>query len=372
MSNIHKLIFQKEAFDFNKGSELIFNSAMIESFNHHFNFAPLYRKICNDKDIKPWNITDYKNIPYTFVTVLKSYKFITGDEKDILIKLSSSGTGGKKTFIYLDQKSLERIEHIVHKIFKAFGMVDSKKTNYICFTYDPEIAGDVGTAFSDKMLTGLTDIGEVFYTMKYNKNIDDFELDLDSTIDKFLKFEQLKMPVRILGFPAHLYFSLIEFKKRMNRDIQLPEGSFVITGGGWKNHTGKEIKKQEFKKLLAQGLGIKVENIRDHFGMVEHGIPYVDCEYGNMHIPSYSRCFAYNPVSNKVLPHGNEGLLMLFSPYCNSYPSISLLSTDKVVIREDCPCGRGPYIDLIGRAGYKKHKGCAIVALEKLSERVRK
>ena len=368
MSNIDRIIFDTDGFDFSKEKEIIFNSAMIESFNHHYNFSPLYKKLCNSESVKPWNITDYKNIPYTFVTVLKTHKFITGEEKDIIISLSSSGTGGKKTFIYLDQRSLDRIEHIVHKIFGDLGMCNNIKTNYICFTYDPEIAGDVGTAFSDKMLTGLTGIGEVFYTMKYNDNIKDFELAIDETIQKFLEFETYKAPVRILGFPAHLYFTLLEFKKRIGRNIRLPEGSFVITGGGWKNHTGKEIRKDEFKKILAEGLGISTECIRDHFGMVEHGIPYVDCEYGNLHIPSYSRCFAYDPVSQKILPNGKEGLLLLFSPYCSSYPAISLLSTDKVIIKEDCPCGRGPHIELIGRAGYKKHKGCAIVALEKTAE----
>ncbi|MFW5781813.1 MAG: hypothetical protein ACOCWO_00820 [Candidatus Muiribacteriaceae bacterium] len=366
MKNIDRLIFQTEAFDFSEQSEKLFNLAMLESFGHHYNYSGLYRKVCQKQGVKPFSVTHYKEIPYTFVSSLKSHKFITGEEKDVEISLSSSGTGGKKTFIYLDMKSLQRIERIVHNIFGALGMVSDYATNYICFTYDPEIAGDVGTAFSDKMLTGLTGEGEVFYTMKYSEKEKDFLLDTDLTIKKLREYCNMPIPLRILGFPAHLYFTLQQYYDQGGRQLNMPEGSFIITGGGWKNHTGQEIPKEEFKKMLSDMLGIPVQNIRDHYGMVEHGIPYVDCEHGNMHVPSYSRCHTFDPVTGEIHDKDHEGLLMLFSPYCNSYPSISLISTDKVVIRDDCPCGRGKYIDLKGRAGKKKHKGCALVALDKL------
>ncbi|PLX16758.1 MAG: hypothetical protein C0601_09785 [Candidatus Muiribacterium halophilum] len=217
------------------------------------------------------------------------------------------------------------------------------------------------------MLTSLAGPAEVFYTMKYNAEKDDFELDVEGTIEKLIEFSKDKdTPLRILGFPAHLYFTLQEYYKKGNPQLKFDERSFVITGGGWKNHTGKEIPKNEFKKLLSDMLGLPLENIRDHFGMVEHGIPYVDCEHGNLHAPVYSKVFSVDPKNLNINKKGEEGILALYSPYINSYPSLAVLSTDKAVIRDDCPCGRGDYIDLIGRAGKKKHKGCAIVALDKL------
>jgi hypothetical protein len=104
--------------------------------------------------------------------------------------------------------------------------------------------------------------------------------------------------------------------------------------------------------------------------MVEHGIPYVDCEYGHLHVPIYSRAHVFDPLTYEIKDYDEEGLLTLFTPYINSYPSISLLTTDKAVVKNDCPCGRGPYIDLKGRAGKVKHKGCAIVALDKLKKQI--
>jgi len=363
---INKLIFETGAFDFSDDTEKLFNNAMLQCFNYHYNNSEMYKKICDSRNINPDIVKKYIDIPDVFVTVLKTWEFITGSKENVKLTLSSSGTGGQKSFIYLDEKSLVNIQKIVKEIFSSLGMADTRVTNYVCFTYDPEVASDVGTAFSDKMLTSLTGVGEVFYTMQFDKTKNDFVLDIDKTIEKLDKFSKMSNPVRILGFPAHLYFSLLEYKKRYNKTLNLTEGSFVITGGGWKNHAGEEIPKAEFKNILSQMLGISVQNIRDHFGMVEHGIPYVDCEYGNLHIPVYSRAHTFNPYNESIQNYENEGLLMLFSPYVNSYPSISLLTTDKAAIREHCPCGRGPYIDLIGRAGLNKHKGCAIAAIEKL------
>ena len=112
---------------------------------------------------------------------------------------------------------------------------------------------------------------------------------------------------------------------------------------------------------------IPQQNVRDLFGMVEHGIPYVDCEHGNLHVPIYARARVLDPESLKSLEDGEVGLLHLMTPYLSSYPSISLLTTDKAVIDNNCPCGRpGKTFKILGRAGLAKHKGCAIKALDLL------
>jgi len=366
MSYIEELIYNKVAFAGQEEISVLFNQAMLEAFNHHYNKSEFFKKLCDFHKKTPGNIEDFSEIPFSFTGVLKKYDAITGSKDDVKLSLSSSGTGGKKTYIYLDKTSLDRITHIVKEIFGELGMVSQIPANHICFTYDPEVAHDVGTAFSDKMLTSLAGPAEVFYTMKYDEDTKDFELDVSGTIKKLIKYSKSDLPLRILGFPAHLYFTLQQYYKQGNDQLNLDKRSFVITGGGWKNHTGTEIPKEEFKRLLSDMLGLPVENIRDHFGMVEHGIPYVDCEYGHLHAPVYSKVVTVDPKTLQLNEHGKKGILALYSPYINSYPSPAVLSTDKAIIRNDCSCGRGDYIELIGRAGKKKHKGCAIVALDKL------
>jgi phenylacetate-coenzyme A ligase PaaK-like adenylate-forming protein len=132
-------------------------------------------------------------------------------------------------------------------------------------------------------------------------------------------------------------------------------------------HKDQEVTKDVFKKRVEQMLGMPGENIRDLFGMVEHGIPYVDCEHGRLHVPIYARVRAVDPETLEDLGVGKAGLLQLMTPYLSSYPSISLLTTDRAIIEQNCPCGRsGKTFRILGRAGLAKHKGCAITALDLL------
>ena len=115
-------------------------------------------------------------------------------------------------------------------------------------------------------------------------------------------------------------------------------------------------------------LGIPADRIRDVYGMVEHGVPYVTCEHGHFHVPVYSRVCAVSPHTMEILPNGETGLLKLITPYIRSTPALSILSTDLGCVEENCPCGRpGKYIVLKGRGGVKKYAGCGISAAQLLN-----
>jgi len=170
-------------------------------------------------------------------------------------------------------------------------------------------------------------------------------------------------PGRIIGFPAFAMELCEDFKKAAGRYPRIHQESRVITGGGWKDRQDKAVDKEIMRSTLAKKLGIKSSNVRDLFGMVEHGVPYVDCRLGNFHIPVYSHVVARDPATLKALPYGKPGLLQFITPYLSSYPSITLLSSDFGRIDEKCSCGlEGPVMHITGRAGIKKLKGCAIAA----------
>ncbi|MBF0500745.1 MAG: acyl-protein synthetase [Candidatus Riflebacteria bacterium] len=360
------------AFDHGPEIDRLFNSAMAEALRWHrakclpfANFLRVKGYTGGDKRFEGQFLPEL--IPPLFVTIFKERRLISIPEDKIAIELTSSGTGGQKSAIFLDRRSLKRILTIVDHIFGSLGLVDrTEKVNYLCFTYDPRIAKNVGTAFSDKILTGLTARKTVFYAIRWKKDTATFEFDLDLTVKRLLAFGESPDPVRILGFPAHLW-RVCEQLETMGKKLNLGQRSFVLTGGGWKVDKNREVTKEVFKTVVAKRLGIPPENIRDTFGMVEHGIPYVDCEHGRLHVPIYSRARIIDPETLKPLAFGEPGLLHLMTPYLSSYPSTSLLTTDRATLEPDCPCGRpGGTIRILGRAGLAKHKGCAITALELL------
>ncbi len=372
MSAVKSLYNVGDPFLFDEKAGALFLKAMRESFNAHYSGCDFFRKLCvaNNFDINCLNLfSDIYDIPYIFVNTFKERDIVSIPESSVKLELTSSGTGGRKSRIVLDKISLERIVKIVRKVYDALGMCDpEREVNYICFTYDPRAAKNLGTAFSDKVLTSLAPANEIYYAIQFDKAKNDFFLNENGVKQQILKYARdKKRPIRILGFPAFIYKTLIELKKETGRNFKFGSGSFVLTGGGWKGEAGQEIEKFRFKSVIGEILGMPPENVRDLFGMVEHGIPYVECRLSNMHVPVYSRAVVRHPLSGRILGYGTAGVLHLYTPYINSTPSISLLCTDKAIIRKNCRCGiPGDYIELLGRGGIVKHKGCAVHAAELL------
>lgn len=307
---------------------------------------------------------DISAMPYVFVAALKERDLTTLPESKIVLELKSSGTSGQRSRMQLDKGSLMRVRRMAWKVFEGLGLTDLKRAHdYICFTYDPEVARDLGTAWTDKLLTGFTKKGEIFYTFRWSKSKNDFYFDIDGAVSAMKKFEASQSLVRLVGFPAFALKLTEEFKKIYGRYPRLNPGSSVVTGGGWKTLADEAVDKQVYRKILADSLGIPVENVRDLFGMVEHGVPYVDCKLGNFHIPNYGRIIARDPGTLEQLGYGKTGLLQFITPYLTSYPSLSLLSSDFGLVEKECLCGlQGPVLVIKGRAGVKKLKGCAISA----------
>jgi hypothetical protein len=366
------LIGGKRGLHIRTKDDALFLRSMQEAFAYHYLANQPLQALCADSGFFPWSLRRLEqlpHIPYFFVTALKYHSVASVPQEDIALTLRSSGTTGQTSAIVLDRTSLRRIRRIVHHIYDDLGMRDHRWTNYLCFTYDPEVAKDVGTAYSDKLLTSLTRVRDVFYAIEWSSERQDWHLDSRRVEQALDRFQASGRPFRLLGFPAHTWDVLTEIVARRGRPYAFGPLSYVITGGGWKGFDGRAIPKPDFREAVGRALGIPRDNVRDLYGMVEHGVPYCECERHRMHVPRYSRVYARDPATLRVLPPGQTGLLQFVTSYHHSYPAISLLTTDYGQVLERCPCGRrSPVLVLEGRAGVTKHKGCAINALKVRAE----
>ncbi len=370
-SKVEELINTKDPFLFTPQRDHLFFEAMKECFLHHYDNCPTFRKICYLDGLTPEHFLSYRDIfhiPHLFVSVLKQRQIQSVPEEQVKMTLHSSGTTGQRSAIPIDDVTESRIRRIVWNIYQSYGMADNTLTvNAILFSYQYDQARDIGTAFSDILLSGLTQVRESVFALKHDARKNDFYLDRDGIIEALIRFEREGLPLRIIGFPAYLYEIMQEYQKRKLPPLKFSKKSFIIIGGGWKDKAEQEIPKERFGELMSLWLGIPRRNIRDLFGMVEHGVPYCECEEGNLHVPIYSRAVVRDLDTMQILPDGHRGLLHLYTPYLHSFPAISLLTTDLAVTGAHCPCGRNaPYIEILGRGGVVKHKGCAINALEYL------
>jgi hypothetical protein len=371
---IDKLI-DSSPFNYDYFNDELFLLSMNEAFKNQLK-SSFYRGFIKlkgfDKDLDKNVFDSDKNI-FNSIEELWDYRLFLSvyvlkefvGEADFLltnkieVEIFSSGTSGKPSYMALDKVTLNRIEKIVFNIYKDYGLTDlENEYNYLFFTYEDL---SLGTAFSDVLLSKLAPkIKDKFFVLK--KKDDGFYFDLENTIQKLKEFYDSGLKLRILGFPSYIYYTLQELKKR---SIKFNFDGVILPGGGWKTHK-EEISLDKFREMTYEYLGIR--EVRDLYGMVEHGVPYVECEYHNKHIPRYSRVRTFNPQLKKFNDYNSVGLLSFLTPYCNSYTISFVISSDVGYIDFGCKCGRNsPFLVLLSRAGKVKLKGCAISALDFLN-----
>ncbi len=355
-----------------RSSDELFIKAMIEITNWHIENSDFYQKLANSLKFdssKIKNIDDCVMIPELWAHFFKQHELMSIDSKNIFLHLTSSGTSGQKSQIFFDEWTISSAQKMVDWIFQYYGWITpDAKCNYILFSYETESSSKLGTSYTDNFLCKYAPINEVFYALKLTGS-GGHEFDSFGTINAFINFEKQKLPVRLFGFPAFLYFALMRMKNLKIAPLKLHSDSLVFLGGGWKGHADKQINKHELYALIEEMLGIPNERLRDGFGSVEHCIPYVECSKHEFHIPVWSRVFIRDVDNLRVLSKGEQGFLHFVSPYITSMPAHSVIMGDIATLHEGDTCNcelETPFFRIHGRAGSSKNKSCAITASELL------
>lgn len=347
-----------------------FVAAMREALAWHLSRNDAYRELCRQagfglEDLR--KIEDVPHVPHVFVNVFKQHELLSIDRSEVALNLTSSGTTGQKSQIFFDAGSLRRGLLMVDRAHEEMGLSrPDLPTNYVIFAYDPDEAKNVGTAYTDSNLTKFAPKARAYHALRWDEAAGAFAFREAETLAVIQSYAEEGLPVRFLGFPAFLH-RLMDRLRAEGRRYALGPDSYVMTGGGWKKSEAEAIAFEEFLAEVAEVLGIPACNVRDGYGMVEHGVPYLQCEHHRFHVPTFARAYAREVGTLEVLPHGRTGFLQLVTPYNLAMPALSLLTSDLATIETACPCGREtPTIALAGRAGTRKNKGCAISAAQLL------
>lgn len=364
MNAIDELFSNPNAFDHCPKNDALFFKAMQEAVTYHRDHSALYDGICRLANFNWSDSTDLSALPHIIVTAFKERTLLSIAESEITHRFTSSGTTGAQSKIFLDDLSYNRQRFTRNSIVASYGLASDQEVNYLCFSYDPESAQARGAAHTHTAYSSFAPAKEIFYAISKGSDGKPY-FRAQECIETLRRFQASGLPLRVTGFPAFGYATLSKIKE----SLKFPAESLMFSGGGWKLHTGQAVSFEEYVDLVDRVLGISSSRIRDIFGMVEHGIPYITCEKGNFHIPIYGRVWAVDTATLAPLAYGQVGLLKLISPYINSQPSISVLSTDYGSVEKECSCGRpGGIIKLAGRAGVKKYDGCAISAAQLLGQ----
>ena len=385
------------------------------TFKHHYEKNRFFNKLCKEKGVSPDEIKkeeDFLKIPLLPDKFFKDYpegkgfaiwiaNIYTGDLPNIFIRkrnpgiddiidafnekgLSisySSGTSGRLTFIPRDKRTLDRAVYCGAKGFacmtypkwdpdKIYGFLSfyARNTNMFAGVLMGMLSSVLKHLEYGILLDRRVTAGMLQTAMMRKRSIivrgASLYMDLKAR-RRFMGWlkerDRRGDDVIIFGAPFFLNH-IMDLLDRKGLYFDFGEGSFAVTGGGWKIREDIRITMRRFREKVEKVFGIPQTNCIDVYGMVEGNGFMVHCPEGHyLHIP-YS---CYYPIvldkNGEPVSYGEKGRFAFLDPLATSYPGF-IISGDEVRLLEHCPvCDRpGPVLEPeIERARGEEVRGCA-------------
>lgn len=167
----------------------------------------------------------------------------------------------------------------------------------------------------------------------------------------------------IYGSPAALV-ALLDDLADGARMPALPDGSAVITGGGWKaaprpGASGDDAAIWLLLDRAAQALGVPRGRCIDTYSTAHLNTILLSCDGQRHHIPPVVDAFVVDETLRPV-GAGSRGRLAIGDPFVGSHPPL-IATGDVVTLADDsCPCGL-PGTTVVGgfsRAPGQVQRGC--------------
>lgn len=293
------------------------------------------------------DITRLDQLPMLPVGLFKTHDLLSCASDSVFRKLTSSGTGGVPSRIYLDKNTAQdQARALAHIMSTVLG-----KQRLPGLFIDCESVLRGHSARSAAVL-GLINFARP-YVFVLN---DDLSLNQDK-LGEFLR-AYAGAPFMIAGMTfmvwQHLYYSVEQGQ------IDLSNG-VLIHGGGWKKLQNLSVDNYDFKKALLERTGLR--RIYNFYGMVEQvGSVFLEGDDGFLYAPNFADVIVRDPRTLAPAAVGEDGLLQVISILPGSYPGHSLLTEDLGRIEgiDDSTCGRsGKRFLVSGRVPKTELRGCS-------------
>lgn len=327
-----------------------FLPTMRELCVHHTTHCPDYAAISAAFFCNPENAS-IEELPFIPARLFKTRRLQSITDTDILRTLTSSGTNGLPSRIYLDAGTARAQTRALADILGHF--LGPQRLPMLII--DSETTVKKGNSFSARS-AGI--LGFSVFGRAHCYALDE---DLRPNWERIRAFTEKHagQPVFVFGFTFLVWQSLLLKSEQL--DIRFAPGSLLLHGGGWKKLVDQQVSAQEFKTKVGKALGIT--RVHSYYGMVEQvGSIFMECEHGHLHAPAHAHVCVRDPQTLQILSIGSRGLIQVLSLLPHSYPGHSILTEDVGVWLgdDDCPCGRqGRYFHVEGRLPRTEARGCS-------------
>lgn len=293
-----------------------FDSSVLDNLNITLLQAKksnLYSEKLSSFSVPLNSIGELDQLPFTSKEDLRKhypYGGLASPLEDVVEMHTTSGTTGIPSLSFFSMKDLEIASLAVSEAWKAFGLTNNSRVQFI-MSYGL-FSGAMLNTYALQKLGAFVIPSGIIPTVKQIKIMKDFAVDT------------------LVATPGYLYY-LSEYIE----DNNISGLSIVraIAAG--------EVYSDEVRDKIEKKLKIK---IYDHYGLCEvyTGLAY-ECEKRQgLHIlDDFVIAEIVDPVSRRVLPDGKYGELVLTSLRKKASPIIRYRTGDFTrIIRDKCDCGR--------------------------------
>lgn len=321
---------------------------------HHLKENEFYRRYCSIFFKDEGGVgRGIEALPYLPVRLFKELALKSIPDSEVYKMMTSSGTTGLKSKIFLDKRTAqlqtrglkESFQAALGKDRKPFLVIDSENTIKDRSSFSARTAAINGFRMFSKSIS---------FCLKK-----DLSLDIEALVS--FHEEHRDNEVVIFGFTFLIWDKL--YKELAKRNIKLDfSNAVVLHGGGWKKLAAEAVDNEAFNAELKTVLNCK--RVVNYYGMIEQtGSIYFECSAGNLHASNGGDFLIRNKSDLTVAKKGDSGLIQVFSDIQFSYPGGSLLTEDVGLCVSDygqCPCGDpSKGLRILGRLEKAEIRGCS-------------
>lgn len=317
---------------------------------HHRENSPPYRRLLDAIQPRAGEAATLTEVPYFPAGLFKTHRLLSIPDERIFKTLTSSGTSGQVSRIFLDAETARRQTLALGQILQFVLGPDRL----------PMLLLETSSVIRDRRQFSARGAG-LLGLMNFGRNhvyVFDADMNLDTAALQAFLARFGEAPFLLFGFTFMVwkYF----FERVQGLGLDLSQG-ILIHSGGWKKLQAEAIGNAEFKARFREATGLR--RIYNFYGMVEQvGSVFLEGEDGWLYPPNFADILIRDPETWEVAPPGKTGVIQVLSALPLSYPGHSLLTEDLGVVHSvDSGCGGrfGKAFSVLGRAPMSEIRGCS-------------
>jgi phenylacetate-coenzyme A ligase PaaK-like adenylate-forming protein len=316
-----------------------FNRIALEGFTTQFDAIPIYRQVCERRNLTPGDVKHWTRIPSLPTSAFKEFEISSIPSSERTAVFYSSGTTCEN-----------RSRHFHHA--QSLGIYEASLRAWFERNFRP--SASMKLVFLTPEDVPNSSLVHMFKTVRRTESLFTGRLNADDSwsvdTEQTLAALESGQPIGLLG-TAFSFVHLLDHLEATGKRLSLAPGSRVMETGGYKGRS-REMPKVQLHRMISKFLGVARTDIVTEYGMSELSSQAYD-RAGIFHFPPWARAQVVSPETGAEVADGETGLLRVFD--------LANIWSVMAVQTEDLAARRGNGFELLGRAPQSEPRGCSLM-----------